>query len=222
MMLLLNTSLTTCKWKVIRNGGRIMISLADKRIKKFHDELKENRTKLGITRKSHLEEVLNSYLNGNYRLAFIGAYIHLAKPIAIYSKRLYKPKRMKKFMKKIDPYKFNLSKATEQCIFLNQEMKDEINKVNKMSFYSPRTHRKFYEYLTLSQIRNLTVHPEDNLHAILTEQCDYKSFALETIELAIKVHDASNKYYFNKQIVNNRKNDLGGNESTQSNLILVK
>lgn len=98
-------------------------------------------------------------------------------------------------MGKKDPYKFNLSKCAEKCVFLNKELKDEIDSIYKVDLFSLRTGSKFTRYLSISQIRNITMHPEDDLHKLLTEQLDYKSVALITLDLAVRVHLAKDSYY---------------------------
>ncbi|WP_342442001.1 hypothetical protein MHB40_24150 [Lysinibacillus sp. FSL K6-0057] len=170
-------------------------SLEEKRIKDSHHELRNIRLKHGITKKTDLEEVLSSYLNGNYRLAFLGAYIYLITPIAINSKRLYKNKNKRKFDKKEDPYKFNLIKALEECTFLNSKVKEELGQYHEIHLKSLKNNKNFIKNLSLSRIRNITVHPEDDLHKLLKEQLDYKKFTLLLLQLAPVVHREYQNYF---------------------------
>lgn len=182
----------------------MMSDLVEKRIKTLHQRLKEERIQTGIQNKSILEETLNNYMNENYKSAFIGAYINLVTPIAIHSKRLYKKKNMKNFLQKGDQFKFNLKEALEQCIFLDEKLKNQLNFVYEFPLNSITSGKVFIKKLTISQIRNITVHPEDNIHKILTNQLDYKKLTLIIIELSRKVHYAYRNYFHNN--LNVKKN----------------
>lgn len=182
-----------------------MNQLTERRIEILHQKLRESRIKNGIANKSMLEEALNSYINGNYMSAFINAYINLVTPIAINSKRLYKKKSMKKFMEKGGPFNFNLSKALEQCIFLDIGLKNQLSIHCKVTLQSFKSNKQFNKHLTITQIRNITMHPEDNLHKLLTEQLDYKSLACHLIGLALEVHKSYQNYFNNSSGKKKRK-----------------
>ncbi|HFO1031330.1 MULTISPECIES: hypothetical protein [unclassified Bacillus cereus group] len=171
-----------------------MQKLVEKRVEQYYLNLKEVRTNEGLGKKSLFEEALSSYFCENYRLAFISAYIYLIEPIAVNSKRLHKKKNRKKFRAKTEyeRYKFNLINALEESTFLTDELKVELSKSYKVKIqYS----KKAKEYnLLLNQIRNITLHPEDDRHRFITDQLDYKELALQVLDLAPRIQTAYNNY----------------------------
>ncbi|MBE5394533.1 hypothetical protein P4U99_23025 [Brevibacillus agri] len=169
-----------------------MQQLAEKRVKQHYLMLRKERTEKDLEQKSLFEEAMSCYFSENYRAAFILAYVHLTTPIAINSKRLHKRKNRKKFFEKKDPYKFNLIKSLEECVFLTAELKSELSKTYKVTLQFPKEKKEFT--FSLSQIRNITVHPEDDKHRFVINRLNYKEFALQLLDLAPRIHDKYDNY----------------------------
>lgn len=176
----------------IYNKGAYQMQLVEKRVKKRYLDIKEKRDKEGIEQKSIYEEAMSSYFYGNYRSAFIWAYVYLVTPIAINSKRLHKKKNEKKFREKKDPYKFNLTEALDECIFLTNDLKNELSKCYSVTLQFPQRKKEYN--LSISQIRNITVHPEDDRHFFAVNQINYKEYALFLLDIAPRVYYQYNSY----------------------------
>lgn len=167
-------------------------SYCEKLIERTSREVEEERERKGIMVKSLFEQSVSSYFSGNYHLAFIGAYLYLIKPIAINSKRLHKIKNKKKFTETVDAFSFNLVDALKESVFLDGFLKSELSQSYEVSLKFPKKTKRYN--LNLSQIRNITFHPEDYRHKFLLEQLNYKKFALQMLYLARQVHTQYNKY----------------------------
>lgn len=170
----------------------MVYELVEKRVKQNYLRLKEERIEKDLGEKTLFEEAMSSYFSENYRASFLLAYIHLIQPIAINSKRLHKRKNKKKFLENEDPYKFNLINSLEECNFLTEELKSELSKRYKVTLKFLKGEKEFN--FSLSKIRNITVHPEDDKYRFAIKQLNYKEFALHLLDLAPRVHGNYHNY----------------------------
>ncbi|WP_144497070.1 hypothetical protein [Bacillus toyonensis] len=171
-----------------------MQKLVEKRVEQYYLNLKEARINKGLEKKTFFEEALSSYFCENYRLAFISAYIYLIEPIAVNSKRLHKRKNRQRFRAKneYERYKFNLINALEKSTFLTDELKEELSKSYKVTIQYSKKEKEYN--LFLNQIRNITLHPEDDRHKFIRDQLNYKELALQLLDLAPRIQEAYKNY----------------------------
>jgi hypothetical protein len=146
------------------------------------------RTQSGRERKNLYEEAMSCYFSKDYTLSFIGAYHDLLVPIAINAKRLYKNKNRDK-----SPFEFKLLDCLDKCGFLREETKEELRQKYTFQFElaNDKTVKKEW---TLSRLRNVTVHPEDDWSYIARAQVDYKTYALKMLDLAHRVRQEYQEY----------------------------
>jgi hypothetical protein len=150
-------------------------------------QMEKDRMKKRLGR-SLYGEALSSYFAGNYRGAFILAYICMASPIVVNAKRLY---RKKKQDRTLDDYR--LYKCLELCLFLSDTTKEEISEKMKFRFTFESDKDKEF-YWSISDIRNKLLHPEDDWHNLIMKKLDFKKVSLQLLNIAAKVHNEYGKY----------------------------
>lgn len=179
-----------------------MLELKEERLKKTLKLLESTRIKENHKTKSLLEEAISSYFSKNYRAAFITGYLELILPIAINAHRLYKKKNIRRYSKK--DFKFQLENATKECLFLPHDLQDELIKKYPVELIFNKKYT-FNKKLSLSQIRNILVHPEDNKHSFLINQVNFRELSLDVLSLITPVKDSYNHYLKDKSTLPNRK-----------------